>query len=573
MPEQPLVSCPHCEARFRAKDRTVLGRKMRCPRCREAFVAEECGDERDESAGDDQPVRLPPPKSRPARPRAKRKPLSKATVRLIVRCCVVVAVIVAAGFGVFSVDWKTLAGRTGLFTDTPEKLASRLEKVRAEAQAAVASGGNDKATTDKVNAAERELADLLLRVSRLEPIPDADYDELLQRHPGAFANSSGGGEGLATAVQGLTRSPAAGPTNPRERMQDRKMRSELGLGPDQQYKIKETHEVRDPFGKVMGQWVVVEHETQAGAAARRSAQTRAGIGKLLSAVSTLALRTREDAATNALRFGLRRIPEPRGAAEERQATVVSAVRGLNRNLANVASAGDFDQLLPEFASATERVKGAQAAGAAADEPQEERTFAADLYRPYAMQSVLQMSALLSVLEGRYQLNDRFRGAVVDFRTALPDRALAAILGRFQKADVRKSAAPTGFDAPSSSLPFGISAPSEPSEPPASGLSARMQSMIDEFVERNGKDKVLLVKLTGRALADAERMRYLGLVQKLTGRSSDSVAFGLPGATVIGVLYAGDLDAIASRVDFGTVTQTDDDERTITIDVLSGGAAR
>ena len=92
----------------------------------------------------------------------------------------------------------------------------------------------------------------------------------------------------------------------------------------------------------------------------------------------------------------------------------------------------------------------------------------------------------------------------------------------------------------------------------------MQEMIDDFVKRYGKEKVLLVKITGRALSDGERGDFLTRVQKLTGPSRDTVAFGLPGATWIGVLYAGDMDEIASGVDFGEVLETDAAERTITI---------
>src|SRR5262249_5559558 len=161
--------------------------------------------------------------------------------------------------------------------------------------------------------------------------------------------------------------------------------------------------------KVMGKWVVVEHETQAGAAARRSAQTRAAAGKILDMVSTLGLKSRENSATNALRFGLRRIPEPHGKAEEQQAEFVNVVRGLNRRLAHGTSRKGFEALIPEFESAAARLRSMPAGEAPADGEQgEAQRLAADLYRPYSTQSVEQMRALINHLEGLYQPQTTFR---------------------------------------------------------------------------------------------------------------------------------------------------------------------
>lgn len=563
MPAKPLISCPHCDARFRAKDRSVLGRKTRCPKSREPFVAEECEPEA-LAEEDESPLRMPP-RAHQAKTGTRRKPLSKRTVRLLVRWSVIAGVIVAAAIGVLAVDWKGTLNKTGLFTDTPEKLAAALQRCRSEADATLASGGNDKVTAAKLNAAEQELSELLIRVSRLEPIPDQQYDELLQRYPGAFANASGGGDALAGAVQGLTRSPAAGPTDPRQRRADQKVRSQLGLSPDQQYRVKETHDVRDPFGKVMGQWVVVEHESQSAAAARRGSQTRAAVGKLLGAISTLALKSSESSATNALRFGLRRIPEPRGKFEELEADVVNLVRSLNRRLANVASAQEFEALAPELDSAAARVRRTPTGEESDQSLIEQQQFAVELYRPYAVQSCLQMRALVNFLEGRYQPRPAFRKALSNLQAALPDQTLAANLVPARKLADEKPATPMGFGAESPLTPFG-GAPSPPPGDSGANLADMMHQMIDQFVERHGREKVLLLKITGSLLPGTERTLYLMRLQKLTGPSADSVAFGLPGAVWIGVLYTGDIEALAKRIDFGKVLEIDTAGRTITVGV-------
>jgi len=40
MPASPLTSkCPHCGGQIRLKDRDLIGKKIRCPRCQEPFVA------------------------------------------------------------------------------------------------------------------------------------------------------------------------------------------------------------------------------------------------------------------------------------------------------------------------------------------------------------------------------------------------------------------------------------------------------------------------------------------------------------------------------------------------------
>jgi predicted Zn finger-like uncharacterized protein len=48
------VSCPHCEARLKIKDESLLGSTVKCPKCREQFTAEEWLEVVQESDADDQ---------------------------------------------------------------------------------------------------------------------------------------------------------------------------------------------------------------------------------------------------------------------------------------------------------------------------------------------------------------------------------------------------------------------------------------------------------------------------------------------------------------------------------------
>ncbi|MBI3863217.1 MAG: hypothetical protein HY290_15100 [Planctomycetia bacterium] len=612
MAEKPLIRCPHCETSFRAKDRSIVGRKARCPECREGFVAEECDDEPDEFADDDAPVHAPPPKSRRSRPAPQRRPLSKRTRQQIVRWSAIAGAVVVAGIVVLSVDWQGLINRSGLFTDTPEKLAAKLEKSRSAAQAVLASGAKDKATNSKIDASERELADLFLRISRFEPVADETYDDLLQRFPGAFASSAGGGDPLAGVLAGLTRSRAgAGAMDPRERQQDRQVRSQLGLGPDQNYRVKETQEVRDPFGNVMGKWIVVEHETPGAAAARRGNQLRSAIGNLFDSLSTMSLKSREDEATNALRIGLRRIPEPRNTSEKQEAEAVSTMRDLIRRLAHVSSVKEFDALIPEFENAATRLRRSPAGNksdksAASDDSEEsddesqteEQIRAADLYRPYFAQSVLQMRAVINQLEGRYPPRAPFRKALASLQASIPDRKLAKNLTPARKiagvadetaggfaldkspsrarsgADDSPPRGGFGLDDKPSGGGFGLDDSPSPQETGGNSrrdaekpgrMSDGVREMIDGFAKRNGKDKVLLVKFAGLTLRGSVLENYLERIKKLTGPSRDTVSYALPDATWIGVQYSGDLDKIAKQIDFGKAIEIDADTRTITVE--------
>src|SRR5579872_3926246 len=79
MPEASQIECPHCETKLKIKNPSLFGKKIRCPKCSEPFVAEAPPADEDEfaenlgSLGDDFGEPLPSAKL-PAMPGRSKGP-------------------------------------------------------------------------------------------------------------------------------------------------------------------------------------------------------------------------------------------------------------------------------------------------------------------------------------------------------------------------------------------------------------------------------------------------------------------------------------------------------------------
>src|SRR5262249_8525911 len=145
---------------------------------------------------------------------------------------------------------------------------------------------------------------------------------------------------------------------------------------------------------------------------RQMRRTNNIVQNILGSISTLKLKQNERLATEALRIGLRRIPEPRSEAESLEADAVNSLRGLNRRLAAVTSGSDFEQLVPDFERGAEVMReGSQKRESVREQQPDDVDFADNLYQPYVTHAVRQMRALINLLESRYQGRERFQSAV------------------------------------------------------------------------------------------------------------------------------------------------------------------
>src|SRR5262245_5831325 len=109
MPGPASVVCPHCSAGLKLKDRSKLGQKITCPKCKKPFRAEEKVEDDDEFAGliaqdrededDDElpPPRRPAPASRPAAKGRNRGKSSGSKLPLVIGGAVALVVFVAVG--------------------------------------------------------------------------------------------------------------------------------------------------------------------------------------------------------------------------------------------------------------------------------------------------------------------------------------------------------------------------------------------------------------------------------------------------------------------------------------------
>jgi predicted Zn finger-like uncharacterized protein len=65
MPDSPLrLACPHCAGRLSIKDASLLGKKIKCPKCKDLFVAELSPEEEEQlpaAVVDEEPEPEPPP--------------------------------------------------------------------------------------------------------------------------------------------------------------------------------------------------------------------------------------------------------------------------------------------------------------------------------------------------------------------------------------------------------------------------------------------------------------------------------------------------------------------------------
>src|SRR5262249_44055870 len=285
---------------FRTRDRSIVERRARCPKCRAAFVVEHDVEIEDPftPADDDESVRKRPPRRRPPK-QSRRRPFPTRRVLAIASWCAIGAAMLCAAGMLFLVDWKGIINKTGLFADSPEKVAAKLETCKADVQTMLAAQTSERSRLDNIDAAERRLADLFLRVSRLEPVADVVYDEVLQRHPGAFADGADGGRDLLGALQSAAASRPRMSTDPR----DREIRSQLALNPDDSYRVvkEETVEHRDPFGQTLAKWQVttveVKRENPLEAGQRQKRRTNKNVQKNLGSISTLKLKQHQPPAT------------------------------------------------------------------------------------------------------------------------------------------------------------------------------------------------------------------------------------------------------------------------------------
>lgn len=281
-----------------------------------------------------------------------------------------------------------------------------------------------------------------------------------------------------------------------------------------------------------------------------------------------------------LRSGMATLPEPRDEYETLSRDYVELQREMTRALAGVESAGDvpsvverFQALVPKFEALAERK------GQFGRKFQGVLTRADDRYRDHSTGSAT--SALLEMLRAKYgELND-FEQAYADLSTAASQYQFTLMAGgpggstvgnpppgvtTSDTVDAGASGgdpdfAGRGATGPRTFAPAGSRSgrPGGSNLPPGESIHIRLQGgPFKSAGDLNGEEFFAAKKRQNEAMTE-----YVGKLKELTQTKSSNA--NLTGGQLIIILrYTGEVQTLADQIDFGTVTETNAETRTIVV---------